>query len=116
MRSDPEAFARAWCEAWNRHDIEAVLEHFTDDVLFTSPVAGRIVPETGGVVRGKAALRSYWQRALGQVPDLHFTIIGVYEGVGTSVIHYSNQLGDKVCEVLHFEGALVREGHGTYLP
>jgi ketosteroid isomerase-like protein len=116
MISDPQAFAREWCNAWNRHDIEAVLAHFAEDVLFTSPVARRVVPETGGVVRGKVALRSYWQRALAQVPDLHFTTIGVYEGVDTIVIHYRNQLGANVCEVLHFEGALVRDGHGTYLP
>jgi hypothetical protein len=25
--------------AWNRRDIEAVLEHFADDVTFTSPLA-----------------------------------------------------------------------------
>lgn len=116
MISDPQAFARQWCDAWNSHDIEAVLAHFAEDVLFTSPVASRVVPETSGVVRGKATLRSYWHRALAQVPDLHFKMIGVYEGVDTIVIHYDNQHGRNICEVLHFEGALVREGHGTYLP
>ncbi len=93
-----------------------MLAHFAEGVVFTSPVARRVVPDTGGVVRGQAALRSYWQRALSQVPDLHFTMIGVYEGVDTIVIHYSNQLGGNVCKVLSFDGALVREGHGTYLP
>lgn len=116
MISDPQAFARQWCDAWNCHDIEAVLAHFAEDVLFTSPVACRVVPQSAGVIHGKAALRAYWQRALAKVPDLHFTMIGVYEGVDTIVIHYSNQIGGAVCEVLHFEGALVREGHGTYLP
>jgi hypothetical protein len=28
-----------------------VLDHFHDDVVFTSPVAARMVPESGGVVR-----------------------------------------------------------------
>lgn len=115
MTPDAIRFANAWCDAWNRHDIEAVLAHFREDVIFTSPVARRVVPESGGTVHGKAALRAYWQQALAQVPDLHFTIIGVYQGIDTLVIHYTNQHGGEVCEVLHFDGALVREGHGTYL-
>jgi hypothetical protein len=50
---DPKSYADAWVRAWNAHDVEAVLDHFADDVVFTSPVAARVVPESGGVVRGK---------------------------------------------------------------
>jgi hypothetical protein len=31
------------------------------------------------------------------------------------VINYRNERGGLVNEVLHFDGDLVREGHGTYL-
>ena len=48
---DPKDYADRWVRAWNAHDIEAVLDHFRDDVVFTSPVAARVVPESGGVVR-----------------------------------------------------------------
>lgn len=115
MTPDPTAFVCRWCAAWNRHDTDAVLAHFTDDVIFTSPIAQRVVPETGGIVRGKAALRDYWEKALTSVPDLHFTIIDVYEGIDTVVIHYRNHLDAKVCELLHFDGALVSDGHAAYI-
>jgi ketosteroid isomerase-like protein len=46
---DPRSYADAWVRAWNAHDVEAVLAHFADDVVFTSPVAARVVPESGGV-------------------------------------------------------------------
>jgi steroid delta-isomerase-like uncharacterized protein len=108
-------FAAAWVKAWNEHDVEAVLAHFAEDVVFTSPVAARVVPETGGVVRGKAAVRAYWNRALTQVPDLHFDVEGVYAGVDTVVIAYRNQAGGLVSEVLEFDGGRVVRGHGTYL-
>lgn len=114
MTPEPQQFARHWCAAWNRHDVEGVLSHFHEEVVFASPIAAQIVPESVGTVRGKAALRDYWARALILVPDLHFTIIGVYAGVGTIVIHYRNQRGIEVSEVLIFDGSLVREGHGTY--
>ena len=80
--------------AWNAHDIEAVLGHFHDDVLFTSPVAARVLPETGGVVRGKDALRHYWTTALKSLPDLHFEIVAAYRGESTLVINYRNHRGE----------------------
>ena len=112
---DPAAFSAAWVAAWNAHDLDAVLAHVHDDVVFTSPVAARLFPETGGVVRGKAELRSYWAEGLRRIPDLHFTVERVFAGVGVLVISYRNQAGALVDEVLAFgDDGLVVEGHGTY--
>jgi len=107
--------ATSWVEAWNAHDLDAILAHFADDVVFTSPVAAQMLPETGGVLRGKAALRAYWGAGLPRIPDLHFDVIAVYTGVDTLVINYRNHVGGLVCEVLRFDGDLVVEGAGTYL-
>jgi ketosteroid isomerase-like protein len=112
--ADPNDFAERWCAEWNAHDLEGLLAHFSDDVVFTSPVASRILGGDG-VVRGKAALRAYWQLGLEKIPDLRFEVIDVYSGVDTIVINYRNQAGGRVCEVLKFAGELVSEGHGTYL-
>lgn len=112
---DPAVFANAWVQAWNAHDVEAVLAHFHDDVVFSSPVAACVMPESGGVVRGKAALREYWLTALRMLPGLHFDVVGVYRGEALLVINYRNERGGLVNEVLLFDGDLIREGHGTYL-
>jgi hypothetical protein len=106
---DPKSYADEWVRAWNTHDVEAVLDHFRDDVVFTSPVPARVVPESGGVVHGKAALRDFWTGALGQQPDLQFDVIGVYRGESTLVINDRNHRGQLVNEVLTFDGdGLVR--------
>jgi hypothetical protein len=107
-------FASDWLEAWNAHDLDAILGHFSDDVVFTSPLAARIVEGSDGVIRGKVALRSYWSEGLQRNPDLHFEIEGLYCGINTIVIHYRNQSGGLVNEVLTFDGSLVNEGHATY--
>lgn len=112
---DAVAFSQKWVEAWNAHDVEAVLEHFDEAVVFTSPVAARLLPETAGVIRGKSALRAYWTKALQMIADLRFVVEGVYEGIDTIVIAYRNQVGGLVGEVLRFDGGLVIEGHGTYV-
>ncbi len=108
-------FAAHWLEAWNSHDLEAVLSHFSDDVVFSSPMAAQVCAGCDGVVHGKAALRDYWAEGLRRLPDLHFEIESLYVGVQTLVINYRNQAGGLVNEVLVFDGALVAEGHGTYL-
>jgi hypothetical protein len=112
---EPGVFAEKWAAAFNRLDVEAVLAHFHDDVVFTSPVAARVMPGSDGVVRGKAALREYWNAASKFMPDLHFDIVGVYQGESVLVINYRNERGALVNEVLEFDGGLVCRGHGTYL-
>lgn len=112
--TDPSAFAAAWRDGWNAHDLDRVLSHFHDDVVFTSPVAAAIFPETQGRICGKAALRAYWAEGLRRIPDLHFTIDQVFAGVDAIVIRYRNQKGVSVSEVLIFEDGKVKSGHGTY--
>jgi len=112
---DPVQFSAAWQAAWNAHDLDAVLAHFHDDVVFTSPVAARILPGSDGVVRGKEQLRAYWAEGLRVFPDLRFTVVDIFAGVTTLVLQYRNQRGSIVDEVLVFgkDGRVV-QGHGTY--
>ncbi|GAA0295744.1 nuclear transport factor 2 family protein [Sphingomonas oligophenolica] len=112
--TEPSAFAAEWRDAWNAHDLDRVLDHFHDDVVFTSPVAAAIFPETRGRLRGKPALRAYWAEGLRRIPDLHFTIEQLFAGVDAIVIRYRNQKGVSVSEVLVFEDGKVKSGHGTY--
>jgi len=107
-------FVDDWLRAWNEHDLDAIMEHFTEDVVFASPLAAQLIPSSKGVVRGKPALRVYWAEGLRRKPDLHFELKGIYEGVGIVVINYVNELGGRVCEVLEFTGELVSRGYGTY--
>ena len=71
-REAAETFAARWAEAWNVRDIEAVLKHFHDDVVFTSPTALAVVGSA--TVRGKDALRAYWTTALSRITSIRFTI------------------------------------------
>ena len=50
--------AARWIDSWNRHDLELILSHYTDDVVLFSPVAARLLQDPSGEVRGKAALRT----------------------------------------------------------
>lgn len=67
-----QAFATRWAESWNRRDVEAVLEDFHDDVVFTSPTALAVVGTPS--VHGKDALRTYWNTALARIGSLRFVV------------------------------------------
>ena len=66
------AFADDWAAAWNELAVERVLAHFEENVSFTSPTALAVV----GVptVRGKQALREYWNKAVARIGSLRFTV------------------------------------------
>lgn len=111
---DPQAFAEAWLAAWNAHDLDAVLALFHDDVVFTSPLAIKVVPASGGVLEGKVALRAYWSAALAQLPDLRFELTSLFAGIDSLLIGFRVNGGPERFEVLRLRGDRVSEGHGTY--
>jgi len=112
---DAQRFAEQWVADWNSHDLDRIMRPYAEDMTFRSPVAARIVPDSGGVIRGRGALRAYWAEALRRSPDLRFELLGVYASTDTIVINYRNQKGDLVSEVLVFNGPLVVRGHATHL-
>ncbi|MBF0282849.1 MAG: nuclear transport factor 2 family protein [Magnetococcales bacterium] len=102
----PQAFAEHWIDAWNRRDVEAVLSWFAENVTFTSPKA---TVETGSpTVHGKAALRTYWLKALEGVESLEFILDSVsYDAERrTLVILYTASRDDRMvraCEISRFD-------------
>lgn len=115
-RAETQRFAAQWAADWNSRDLDRIMSHFADDVVFRSPVAAAILADSDGVVRGKEALRAYWAEGLRRIPDLHFEVLEVYTGIDTVVINYRNQAGQLVNEILTFSAGLVVAGHGTYGP
>jgi len=97
-----EGFAAGWIKSWNAHDLDAVLAHYSDDFEMSSPYIVSIAGEASGSLRGKPAVRAYWSKALGLMPDLHFELLAVLVGVRSITLHYRSAGGRLSAEVLHF--------------
>jgi ketosteroid isomerase-like protein len=108
---NPVEFAEDWADAWNRGDVDAVLSHFADEAVFTSPIARQIGFAGDGIVHGKDALRRYWSSALATNAPLHFEVTAVHCGIDSLVISYLSRGASRV-EVLRFRDGKVIEGHG----
>lgn len=113
---DPAAFAAEWVEAWNTHDLDRILTHYADDIVFISPASTRYTGDPSGRVAGKAALAAYWGRALAAIPDLRFTLRSVLSGPNAVAIRYfSSRTQAEVIEVLRFgPDGLVAEAAAYY--
>ena len=97
-------FAAEWARSWNAHDLEAILAHYADGVVLTSPVAARLLNDPSGHVRGKDALRSYFSKGLEAFPNLRFEMMDVMWGLSSVVLYYKNQNGGKSGEFMEMDG------------
>lgn len=79
---------QSWLDAWNRHDLEAIMRHYADDVVFTSRAVLELGGAADGIVRGKAALRELFARGLRADPELRFSPLHAFQGVGEHALHY----------------------------
>ena len=100
-RGYAEKFAKEWIAAWNSHDLQRILEHYEDDFEMSSPIIATLVGEPSGTLRGKAAVASYWAKALQKMPNLHFELLTVLVGVDSVTVYYKGHRGLSA-EVLHF--------------
>ncbi len=69
-----KAIAARWFGAFNAHDLEALLLLYADDAAHYSPKLKVRRPGTNGWVRGKAALRDWWQDAFDRIPSLRYEV------------------------------------------
>jgi len=102
---DPQwalSFAREWIEAWNSHDLERILSHYSEDFEMASPLIVERMGEPSGVLKGKAAVRNYWQQGLAAQPPLRFELLDVLAGIRSITIYYRSIGRRVVAEVLEF--------------
>src|SRR5262245_3361642 len=97
-----DQFAQEWVEAWNSHDLERILSHYTDEFEMSSPLIIQRMNEPSGTLQGKHNVRPYWKLGLAEQPPLHFELLKVFVGVNSIVLHYRTASGRLAAEVLVF--------------
>src|SRR5215216_1144563 len=94
-----QTFAEAWIEAWNAHDLDAIMEHYAEKIEFTSPLIIKRLDDPTGKIHDKTRLKDYFARGLAH-SDLHFTLLQVLPGVGSVTIYYRRHDGVEVAEMM----------------
>jgi len=73
----PLAIAKAWLKAFNEHNLENLLALYDEDAIHYSPKLKIRMPETLGLISGKAALRAWWADAFDRLPNLAYLEISL---------------------------------------
>jgi ketosteroid isomerase-like protein len=77
-------------DAFNRHDVDAVMSLMTDDVRFenTSP------PPDGEQHVGQAAVRTFWERFFAGSPRAHFEAEDIFASGDRCTVRWRYSWGD----------------------
>ena len=92
--------AEDWIDAWNRHDLDAILRHYAPDVEFTSPFVPALSGDPSGTLRGRERLTAYFQKGLQAYPDLHFDLLRILAGIDSLLRYYRSVNGMLAAEMM----------------
>jgi len=103
--------AHAWFEAFNTHNLEKLLSLYDQDAAHFSPKLKIRHPETNGLVKGKEALRAWWQEAFERLPSLHYKVTSLTANSDRVFMEYVRNVDNEdamlVAEVLEIKEGLI---------
>ncbi len=107
----PNEIAKEWLNAFNEQHLDKLLALYSEDAIHFSPKLKIRHPETKGLIKGKTALREWWQNAFERLPQLQYreqTITGNDERVFMEYIRIvPGEDTMNVAEVLDIQGGKI---------
>ena len=100
MGAGADAFAAACIADWNRHDLEAILDHYAQDVVFRSPKVWRFTGGQTDQITGRDGLRPYFAAGLAGRPGLTFTLDHAFRDRTGVALQYRAEDGGTACETM----------------
>jgi limonene-1,2-epoxide hydrolase len=103
--------AKLWLAAFNEHNLESLLELYHEEAEHFSPKLKIRQPETNGLIKGKTALRAWWQDAFDRLPSLEYREKTITANEKRVFMEYTRivegELDMNVAEVLEIENGLI---------
>jgi ketosteroid isomerase-like protein len=99
------ALANEWIESWNRHDLESIMAHYADDVVFEANTVVKRWNRPDGQLRGSQELREHFRRGFELAPTLHFELEAVMTAPSGYAALYHRDNGNRVLDVVELNAA-----------
>ncbi len=96
---DTQAIALDWIDAWNKRDINRIMTHYTDDIIFYSLTVTKRWGIADGKIVGKEKLRAHFLKGFELAPNLYFEFIDMLSGTDGITIVYKRETGALVADV-----------------
>ena len=109
--TDNTIIANKWIAAFNAHNLEQLLDLYDDAAIHFSPKLKIRQPETGGLIKGKGAMRIWWADALSRLSTLHYALTSLTANEDRVFMEYTRQVHNEpdmtVAEVLEVKNGLI---------
>ncbi len=103
--------ANLWLVAFNEHNLQNLLSLYHNEAVHFSPKLKIKLPESNGLIKGKAALSDWWNEAFNHLPSLQYVIEKLTVDEDQVFMEYIRKVNDendiKVGEVLEIENGLI---------
>jgi ketosteroid isomerase-like protein len=107
--------ADRWLDAWNAHDIEAILDCYASDVELVVSTAVQRWGRADGRLCGRDELRAHFSRGLELAPDLRFTEEGLLVSPDGYALLYRRENGNRALDAVELDAnGLARRVHAYY--
>lgn len=113
-QADPaavRAIGERWLACFAARDLDGLLALYADHATHTSPKIRVRHPETGGLLRGKAAMRAWWQDSFERLPSMHYEPTALTADARRVVMEYVRHVEGEpdlpVAEVLEVEAGKI---------
>ena len=108
---ETESIALAWFNAFNQHNLEMLLSLYHNEAAHFSPKLKIHQPQTNGFIKGKEALRTWWQDAFNRLPSLHYKLLKLTANDNRIFMEYIRQVDEeedlRVGEMLEIKEGLI---------
>ena len=105
------AIAERWLDCFARRDLDGLVALYHEDAVHTSPKIRARHPDTGGVLRGHAALRKWWGDAFARLPSMRYVPTAITADARRVFMEYVRRVDGEpdlpVAEVLELEGGRI---------
>ncbi|PSL24315.1 nuclear transport factor 2 family protein [Dyadobacter jiangsuensis] len=98
-----QSFAEQWIDAWNRHDLTAIMALYSNEIRFYSPYIIKLGMNEEGVITRKDELEKYFGKALSIYTDLHFELRQVLTGAGSVILYYKSVSDRMAAEMMELD-------------
>ena len=107
--------AESWIDSWNSRDMENVMSHYADDVMFYSPAVIKRWAIEEGKLAGKKALEKHFRKGLEEMPGLHFEFHSILYGINNVILFYKRETGGFAADFVTFnDSGKVKEVRTCY--
>jgi ketosteroid isomerase-like protein len=111
MQMSPYIIAKKWLAAFNEHDLESLLSLYDENAEHFSPKLKLRDPASGGKIKGKNAMRKWWNDAFERLPQLTYQEITITANDNRVFMEYTRMVPEEdnlnVAEVLEVSNGLI---------